>query len=203
MAKNPVPKSYDFLFKCVVIGDYGVGKTSIVMRFTDDTFDTFPATIGVDFKLRTIELDGKKIKLQIWDLRMSGTRCKSVSNVYYRGTGGIMVVYDITNKESFENCQVWLNDIKEKASPDVEIILLGSKCDEDDEKRQVSQEQGQQLATEYGIKFMETSAKEAINIEMAFFTLTEDVLAKKSIELTEEPLEKKKEKSRKSGCCVL
>ncbi|KFQ13886.1 Ras-related protein Rab-8A, partial [Leptosomus discolor] len=117
---------------------------------------------GIDFKIRTIELDGKRIKLQIW---------------YGFASKGIMLVYDITNEKSFENIRNWVRNIEEHASPDVEKMILGNKCDAND-KRQVSREQGEKLAASFGIKFMETSAKANINIENAFFTLARDIKAK-------------------------
>uniref|UniRef100_A0A8B9Z115 small monomeric GTPase n=1 Tax=Buteo japonicus TaxID=224669 RepID=A0A8B9Z115_9AVES len=118
---------------------------------------------GIDFKIRTIELDGKRIKLQIWDTA-GQERFRTITTAYYRGAMGIMLVYDITNEKSFENIRNWVRNIEEHASPDVEKMILGNKCDAND-KRQVSREQGEKLAASFGIKFMETSAKANINIE--------------------------------------
>uniref|UniRef100_A0A8D2N1U8 Ras-related protein SEC4 n=2 Tax=Passeriformes TaxID=9126 RepID=A0A8D2N1U8_ZONAL len=131
---------------------------------------------GIDFKIRTIELDGKRIKLQIWDTA-GQERFRTITTAYYRGAMGIMLVYDITNEKSFENIRNWVRNIEEHASPDVEKMILGNKCDAND-KRQVSREQGEKLAASFGIKFMETSAKANINIENAFFTLARDIKAK-------------------------
>uniref|UniRef100_A0A8D2QVW5 small monomeric GTPase n=1 Tax=Zosterops lateralis melanops TaxID=1220523 RepID=A0A8D2QVW5_ZOSLA len=111
----------------------------------------------------TIELDGKRIKLQIWDTA-GQERFRTITTAYYRGAMGIMLVYDITNEKSFENIRNWVRNIEEHASPDVEKMILGNKCDAND-KRQVSREQGEKLAASFGIKFMETSAKANINIE--------------------------------------
>ncbi|XP_030365682.1 ras-related protein Rab-8A isoform X1 [Strigops habroptila] len=170
-------KTYDYLFKLLLIGDSGVGKTCALFRFSEDAFNaTFISTIGIDFKIRTIELDGKKIKLQIWDTA-GQERFRTITTAYYRGAMGIMLVYDITNEKSFENIRNWVRNIKEHASPDVEKMILGNKCDAND-KRQVSREQGEKLAASFGIKFMETSAKANINIENAFFTLARDIKAK-------------------------
>ncbi|XP_010218351.1 PREDICTED: ras-related protein Rab-8A [Tinamus guttatus] len=130
----------------------------------------------IDFKIRTIELDGKRIKLQIWDTA-GQERFRTITTAYYRGAMGIMLVYDITNEKSFENIRNWVRNIEEHASPDVEKMILGNKCDAND-KRQVSREQGEKLAASFGIKFMETSAKANINIENAFFTLARDIKAK-------------------------
>uniref|UniRef100_V9IF95 Ras-related protein Rab-8A n=1 Tax=Apis cerana TaxID=7461 RepID=V9IF95_APICE len=170
-------KTYDYLFKLLLIGDSGVGKTCVLFRFSEDAFNTtFISTIGIDFKIRTIELDGKKIKLQIWDTA-GQERFRTITTAYYRGAMGIMLVYDVTNEKSFENIKNWIRNIEENASADVEKMLLGNKC-ELTEKRQVSKERGEQLAVEYGIKFMETSAKSSINVEEAFYTLARDIKAK-------------------------
>lgn len=170
-------KTYDFLFKLLLIGDSGVGKTCVLFRFSEDAFNsTFISTIGIDFKIRTIELDGKKIKLQIWDTA-GQERFRTITTAYYRGAMGIMLVYDITNDKSFENIKNWIRNIEEHASSDVEKMVLGNKCDMED-RRLVSKERGTQLATEYGIKFMETSAKASINVEEAFFTLARDIKLK-------------------------
>ncbi|EDV41089.1 ras-related protein Rab-8A [Drosophila suzukii] len=170
-------KTYDYLFKLLLIGDSGVGKTCILFRFSEDAFNTtFISTIGIDFKIRTIELDNKKIKLQIWDTA-GQERFRTITTAYYRGAMGIMLVYDITQEKSFENIKNWIRNIEENASADVEKMLLGNKCELTD-KRQVSKERGEQLAIEYGIKFMETSAKASINVEEAFLTLASDIKAK-------------------------
>ncbi|KAH1007926.1 hypothetical protein HUJ04_005098, partial [Dendroctonus ponderosae] len=170
-------KTYDYLFKLLLIGDSGVGKTCVLFRFSEDAFNTtFISTIGIDFKIRTIDLDGKKIKLQIWDTA-GQERFRTITTAYYRGAMGIMLVYDITNEKSFENIKNWIRNIEENASADVEKMLLGNKC-ELEEKRQVSKERGEQLAIEYGIKFIETSAKASIRVEDAFFTLARDIKAK-------------------------
>jgi Ras-related protein Rab-8A len=170
-------KTYDYLFKLLLIGDSGVGKTCVLFRFSEDAFNaTFISTIGIDFKIRTIELDGKKIKLQIWDTA-GQERFRTITTAYYRGAMGIMLVYDITNEKSFDNIKNWIRNIEEHASADVEKMILGNKCDMND-RRQVSKERGEQLAIEYGIKFMETSAKASINVEEAFFTLARDIKVK-------------------------
>ncbi|XP_075432272.1 ras-related protein Rab-8B-like [Ascaphus truei] len=170
-------KTYDYLFKLLLIGDSGVGKTCLLFRFSEDAFNTtFISTIGIDFKIRTIELDGKKIKLQIWDTA-GQERFRTITTAYYRGAMGIMLVYDITNEKSFDNIKNWIRNIEEHASSDVERMILGNKCDMND-KRQVSRERGEKLAIDYGIKFLETSAKSSINVEEAFFTLGRDIMTK-------------------------
>lgn len=170
-------KSYDYLFKLLLIGDSGVGKTSILFKFSEDTFSpAFISTIGIDFKIRTIEVDGKKIKLQVWDTA-GQERFRTITTAYYRGAMGIMLVYDVSNLKSFENISNWIRNIEMHATQDVELMILGNKCDIAD-KRQVSKEKGEQLALQHSIKFMETSAKATINIEEAFTTLARDIKLK-------------------------
>ncbi|WP_411022901.1 Rab GTPase family protein [Salmonella sp. s51228] len=167
-------KAYDFLFKLLLIGDSGVGKTCVLFRFSEDAFNsTFISTIGIDFKIRTIDMDGKKIKLQIWDTA-GQERFRTITTAYYRGAMGIMLVYDITNEKSFENIKHWIRNIEEHASHDVERMVLGNKADLE-EKRRVPKNRGEMLAVEYGIKFMETSAKNSTNVEDAFIELTRDI----------------------------
>ncbi|XP_072027073.1 ras-related protein Rab-10-like isoform X2 [Amphiura filiformis] len=170
---------YDTLFKVVVIGDSDVGKSATVARFvtnTDPTMRPYHATIGIDFKIKTVELQGKKIKLQIWDTA-GQERFHTITTSYYRGAMGIMLVYDITQEKTFDNIAKWLRNIQEHANEDVEKMLLGNKCDMED-KRMISKERGEAISRENGIKFLETSAKANINVEKAFMTLAEDILKK-------------------------
>ncbi|TRY90808.1 hypothetical protein DNTS_009689 [Danionella cerebrum] len=188
-------KTYDYLFKLLLIGDSGVGKTCLLFRFSEDAFNTtFISTIGkfnpkrgrfirIDFKIRTIELDGKKIKLQIWDTA-GQERFRTITTAYYRGAMGIMLVYDITNEKSFDNIKNWIRNIEEHASSDVERMILGNKCDMND-KRQVSKERGEKLAIDYGIKFLETSAKSSTNVEEAFVTLARDIMTRLNRKMNE------------------
>ncbi|XP_062511670.1 ras-related protein Rab-8A-like [Corticium candelabrum] len=170
-------KTYDYLFKLLLIGDSAVGKTCILFRFSEDAFNsTFISTIGIDFKIRTVELEGKKIKLQIWDTA-GQERFRTITTAYYRGAMGIMLVYDITSVKSFENIKNWIRNVEEHAAADVERMILGNKCDVT-EGRKVSKEKGETLAAEHGIKFMETSAKTGQGVEEAFLILARDIKAK-------------------------
>ncbi|XP_054152902.1 ras-related protein Rab-10-like [Oppia nitens] len=172
-------KTYDLLFKLLLIGDSGVGKTCILFRFSDDAFNTtFISTIGIDFKIKTIELRGKRIKLQIWDTA-GQERFHTITTSYYRGAMGIMLVYDITNPKSFDNIAKWLRNIDEHANEDVEKMILGNKCDMED-KRVISRERGETIAREHSIRFLETSAKANINIDRAFLELAEAILNKQT-----------------------
>ncbi|XP_057721003.1 ras-related protein RABE1d-like [Arachis stenosperma] len=179
MALPPTPSrsraDYDYLIKLLLIGDSGVGKSCLLLRFTDDTFTTsFITTIGIDFKIRTVELDGKRIKLQIWDTA-GQERFRTITSAYYRGAMGILLVYDITDESSFENIRNWIRNIEEHASDNVNRILVGNKADMDESKRVVPTSKGQALANEYGIKFFETSAKTNLNVEKIFLSISREV----------------------------
>lgn len=170
-------KTYDLLFKLLLIGDSGVGKTCLLFRFSDDAFNTtFISTIGIDFKIKTIELGGKKIKLQIWDTA-GQERFHTITTSYYRGAMGIMLVYDITSSKTFDNITKWLRNIDEHANEDVEKMILGNKCDMVD-KRQVPRQKGEEIARQSNIPFLETSAKSNVNVEKAFMDLTQAILNK-------------------------
>jgi len=179
-------KTYDLLFKLLLIGDSGVGKTCLLFRFSDDAFNTtFISTIGIDFKIKTVELGGKKIKLQIWDTA-GQERFHTITTSYYRGAMGIMLVYDVTSAKTFDNISKWLRNIAEHATQDVEKMILGNKCDMDD-KRQVPRERGETIAREHKIAFLETSAKSNINVEKAFLDLAQAILNKTPEEAVSRP----------------
>eukprot|EP01115_Flamella_aegyptia_P008943 TRINITY_DN3748_c0_g6_i1.p1 TRINITY_DN3748_c0_g6~~TRINITY_DN3748_c0_g6_i1.p1 ORF type:complete len:212 (-),score=28.71 TRINITY_DN3748_c0_g6_i1:97-732(-) len=166
--------AYDYLIKLLLIGDSGVGKSCLLLRFSDDSFTpSFITTIGIDFKIRTIELDGKRIKLQIWDTA-GQERFRTITTAYYRGAMGILLVYDVTDEKSFGNIRNWIRNIEQHATESVNKMLIGNKCDMVD-KKVIDTEKGQQLADEYAIKFMETSAKNSINVDNAFITLAQDI----------------------------
>uniref|UniRef100_A0A7R9WWN1 Uncharacterized protein n=1 Tax=Craspedostauros australis TaxID=1486917 RepID=A0A7R9WWN1_9STRA len=168
---------YDYLFKLLLIGDSGVGKSCLLLRFADDTYtESYISTIGVDFKIRTIELDGKTIKLQIWDTA-GQERFRTITSSYYRGAHGIIVVYDVTDNESFNNVKQWLHEIDRYAAENVNKLLVGNKSDLT-AKRVVSTEQGKEFAESLGIEFLETSAKTADNVEQAFLTMASQIKAR-------------------------
>ena len=144
------------------------------MRFCDDSFTpSFITTIGIDFKIRTVEMEGKRIKLQIWDTA-GQERFRTITNAYYRGAMGILLVYDVTDERSFNNIRNWIRNTEQFASEGVDKILIGNKCDMG-EKRVVERERAEALAQEYGLKFVETSAKANIGVEEAFMTLAKDI----------------------------
>eukprot|EP00441_Pelagodinium_beii_P018332 CAMPEP_0197667252 /NCGR_PEP_ID=MMETSP1338-20131121/65643_1 /TAXON_ID=43686 ORGANISM="Pelagodinium beii, Strain RCC1491" /NCGR_SAMPLE_ID=MMETSP1338 /ASSEMBLY_ACC=CAM_ASM_000754 /LENGTH=200 /DNA_ID=CAMNT_0043246451 /DNA_START=143 /DNA_END=741 /DNA_ORIENTATION=- len=165
---------YDYLFKLLLIGDSGVGKSCLLLRFADDTYtESYISTIGVDFKIRTIELDGKQIKLQIWDTA-GQDRFRTITSSYYRGAHGIIIVYDITDRESFDNVKQWLSEIDRYACENVNKLLVGNKMDLAD-KRAVTWEEAKAFAEEHSMTFLETSAKAATNVEKAFTTMASEI----------------------------
>mmetsp|Transcript_73826 Transcript_73826/g.102541 ORF Transcript_73826/g.102541 Transcript_73826/m.102541 type:complete len:144 (+) Transcript_73826:30-461(+) len=142
MASN---QEYDYLFKMLLIGNSGVGKSCLLLRYAENSFnENFFNTIGVDFKLKTIRLEDQTIKLQIWDTA-GQERFRTLTASYYRGAQGIIIVYDVTDRETFENVRTWINEIEKYSQANVCKILVGNKCDMED-KRQVTKEEGEELA---------------------------------------------------------
>ncbi|OQV22269.1 Ras-related protein Rab-35 [Hypsibius exemplaris] len=174
-------KDYDHLFKLLIIGDSGVGKSSLLLRFSDGTFTgSYITTIGVDFKIRTIVVNGERVKLQIWDTA-GQERFRTITSTYYRGTHGVIVVYDVTNGESFANIKRWLEEIEHNCE-DVSRVLVGNK-DDDPERKVVLTSDAKRIAEASGIPFFETSAKENRNVEEMFVAITSAVLTEKKNKL--------------------
>lgn len=168
--------NFDYLVKLLVIGDSGVGKSCMLLRYSDDQFSaSYISTIGIDFKIKTTSLLGKKVKIQIWDTA-GQERFRNITSAYYRGSMGILLVYDVADAKTFHNVTNWMKQIEINALPDVNTILIGNKCDVEEEQREVTFEQGEKLATEHGVRFMETSARTNINVTEAFEGLTTDVI---------------------------
>ena len=164
---------YDLLFKLLLIGDSGVGKSCLLLRFADDTYtDSYISTIGVDFKIRTISLEGKTIKLQIWDTA-GQERFRTITSSYYRGAHGIMIVYDVTDMDSFNNIKVWLQEIDKYANEQVIKVLIGNKSDMPN--KVVTSDMAQQLAKDYNMEWMETSAKDSNNVEDSFLLMAKQI----------------------------
>ncbi|KAI8643837.1 rab protein 6 [Parasitella parasitica] len=159
---NPLKK-----FKLVFLGEQSVGKTSLITRFMYDTFDnTYQATIGIDFLSKTMYLDDRTIRLQLWDTA-GQERFRSLIPSYIRDSSVCVVVYDITNRNSFLNTSKWIDDVRAERGTDVIIVLVGNKTDLND-KRQVTVDEGEKKAKEYNIMFIETSAKAGYNVKALF-----------------------------------
>ncbi|EDO42144.1 predicted protein [Nematostella vectensis] len=174
---------YDYLFKLLLIGDSGVGKSSLLLRFADDTFsNTYISTIGVDFKIRTLTVDGKTIKLQIWDTA-GQERFRTLTTAYYRSAHGIVLIYDVNESETFLHLSQWLEEVSEYACEGVNTILVGNKCDLID-CRQVGYNTAKEFAEKLDISFIETSAKDSTNVESVFRTMAAELKAKLGSPLT-------------------
>lgn len=161
----------DYIFKVLIIGDSSVGKSNILLRFSDNIFhDTFLPTIGVDFKIRNVTFQAKNIKLNIWDTA-GQERFKTITSAYYKGSHGVILVYDVTDRESFNNIANWINETRKHAGTNIVKVLVGNKCDLT-EARKVTTKEGQEYAEREKMLFFETSAKAKINIEETFMGLT-------------------------------
>jgi len=170
-------REYDHLFKLLIIGDSGVGKSSLLLRFADNVFSgTYITTIGVDFKIRTIDVNGERVKLQIWDTA-GQERFRTITSTYYRGTHGVLVVYDVSSGESFANVQRWLHEIDQNCDV-VNRILVGNK-DDDPDRKVVLTADAQRFAEKMQIQLFETSAKDNKNVEEMFLAITNLVLQTK------------------------
>ncbi|XP_046809107.1 ras-related protein Rab-43 [Lucilia cuprina] len=172
----PSDESFDFLFKVVLIGDAGTGKTCIVERFKTGNFiERHGNTIGVDFSMKTINIEGKLVKLQIWDTA-GQERFRTITQSYYRSANGVILVYDITSRESFSNLQKWIEEVRRYTASSVMLIVVGNKCDLEDE-REVEFEEAQQMCQYIPevLLVMETSAKENRNVDDAFVTLASEL----------------------------
>ena len=175
LALAAAKRDYDMQIKVMMIGDQAVGKTALLVRYADDDFnEVLLPTIGIDFKIKTIDLLGKRVKLQIWDTA-GQERFRTITQAYYRGAMGILLIYDVTNAKSWSNVRNWVRNIEGNAPQTVNKILVGNKCDLSNQ-RQVSTQQGQQLAREYDIQFFETSARANTNVQEVFLTLATNVV---------------------------
>uniref|UniRef100_A0AAZ3RP88 small monomeric GTPase n=1 Tax=Oncorhynchus tshawytscha TaxID=74940 RepID=A0AAZ3RP88_ONCTS len=181
---------FDIAFKVMLLGDSAVGKTCVLVRFKDGAFlgGNFIATVGIDFR--------------IWDTA-GQERFRSVTHAYYRDAQALLLLYDITSKSSFDNIRAWLTEIHEYAQKDVVIMLLGNKTDMAGE-RVIKREEGEKLAKEYGVPFMETSAKTGVNVELAFLAVAKE-LKHRAAQQPNEPKFQIHEyiasEKQKSGCC--
>ncbi|MQM03800.1 hypothetical protein Taro_036583, partial [Colocasia esculenta] len=204
---------YDYLFKVVLIGDSGVGKSNLLSRFTRNEFSLeSKSTIGVEFATRSIHVDEKVIKAQIWDTA-GQERYRAITSAYYRGAVGALLVYDVTRHVTFENVERWLKELRDHTDANIVIMLVGNKGDLR-HLRAVATEEAKTFAEKEGTFFMETSALESMNVENAFtevLTQIYRVVSRKALEAGDEPAEVPKGQSinmkddvsavKRVGCC--
>ncbi|XP_042006877.1 ras-related protein YPT3-like [Salvia splendens] len=175
---------YDYLFKLVLIGDSGVGKSNLLSRFTKNEFNLeSKSTIGVEFATKSLNIDGKVIKAQIWDTA-GQERYRAITSAYYRGAVGALLVYDVTRRSTYENVLRWLNELRGHTDPNIVVMLIANKSDLR-HLRAVSTEEGRELAERESLYFMETSALEAINVDSAFTEVLAEihrVVSRKAVE---------------------
>ena len=196
----------EFAFKILLLGDSSVGKTCFLKRYTDNTFqDAYLSTIGFDFKYKFVTLEeGKTIKVQLWDTA-GEERFRTIAKSYYKGAHGIVLIYDVTNRKTYDNIRKWMNQIKDDSSSNISIILVANKIDCENEFRQVTKEEGEVLAKNNNLPIFEASAKDNINVEESFKYLIEEI-NKKISHFTVQTTTKlnndnKNIKQEKKGCC--
>ncbi|KAK3414314.1 ras-related protein RABA2a [Eucalyptus grandis] len=167
-------EEYDYLFKVVLIGDSGVGKSNLLSRFTRNEFCLeSKSTIGVEFATRTLQVEGRTVKAQIWDTA-GQERYRAITSAYYRGALGALLVYDVTKPTTFDNVSRWLKELRDHADSNIVIMLIGNKTDLK-HLRAVATEDAQSYAEKEGLSFIETSALEATNVEKAFQTILSEI----------------------------
>eukprot|EP00922_Rhytidocystis_sp_ex-Travisia-forbesii_P037539 GHVS01055949.1.p1 GENE.GHVS01055949.1~~GHVS01055949.1.p1 ORF type:complete len:249 (-),score=27.82 GHVS01055949.1:357-1103(-) len=168
----PRETNYDHLVKLLLLGDSAVGKSSLLMRFCEQRFDnSFVLTIGVDFKTKVVKSGDKNLKLQVWDTA-GQERFRTITPAYFRSAMGVVLTYDVTNATTFANLRRWMKNVDDYTDANVQIILIGNKCDLEN-KREVPRQKGEDLAAEYSIPFFESSAKQNINVDEAFLCIAD------------------------------
>jgi small GTP-binding protein len=190
----------EITYKVLLLGDSSVGKTCFLKRYIDNTFqDAYLSTIGFDFKFKNVTLkDGKKVKVQLWDTA-GQERFRTIAKSYYKGAHGIVLIYDVTSKRTYENIRKWLNQIKEEASNRISIILVANKIDCEGE-REVSKDEGESLAKTSGLTLFEASAKDSINVNESFQYLIERI-SEKYANINSNTTKLNNSKNEKKGCC--
>ena len=192
----------DLVYKILLLGDSEVGKSCFLMRYADNVFvDNYITTIGLDYKLKYIQLDsGEIIKVQLWDTA-GQDRYRTIAKNYYKGSHGILLLYDVTKTNSFENIREWIRDIREEVYEKAIIFLIGNKIDKK-EDRKIQTEQGAKLAEEFNLPFFEASAKSGENVDEIFKALYKKI-SEVYIELQKEKGTKlsSNKKKKKKKCC--
>ncbi|CAE6430590.1 hypothetical protein ACGC1H_004938 [Rhizoctonia solani] len=182
--------AYDYLFKVVLIGDSGVGKSNLLSRFTRNEYNVeSKSTIGVEFATRSINVDGKTVKAQIWDTA-GQERYRAITSAYYRGAVGALLVYDISKHATYVNVTRWLKELRDHADSNIVIMLVGNKSDLK-HLRAVPTEEAKALSVEHGLFFIETSAMDASNVEAAFQNILTEVyriVSSKALESSADPI---------------
>ena len=200
----------DYKLKVVVVGDSGVGKTNLIKRFVTNTFSAnSKATVGVEFISKSYRINDQVFKIEIWDTA-GQERYKSITAAYYKGAKGALIVYDTTQKTSFEKIDKWMSEIKEKSSKDMKLMIIGNKIDLKDE-RQVETDEALAKAQTLEAPIMETSALDATNVKEAFYDLLKEMYkeVKKKLDVVESQAEggnegiqlETNEENQKKGCC--
>lgn len=204
---------YDYLFKFIVIGDTGVGKSCLLLYFIDKRFRIdHEITIGVEFGSKTFPIGGKVVKLQVWDTAGQDS-FRSIVRSYYRGACGALLVFDVTRRESFQNLETWLEDARQNGNPEMSIVLCANKVDLED-KRVITTEEGKEFAERHQMIYVETSAKSGVGVDDSFHAATQNILDKidAGLDIHDEShgikLGKKKHQQvedaagkKKKGCC--
>ncbi|XP_003389854.1 PREDICTED: ras-related protein Rab-3-like [Amphimedon queenslandica] len=178
--------NFDYMYKILMVGNSGVGKTAYVSRYCDDHFNpAFISTVGIDFRVKNLIRNQKRIKLQIWDTA-GQERYQAITTAYYHGAMGFIVMFDLTSEDTFSACRMWIQQIKEMALENAIILLIGNKVDLT-AQRQVSTESIEEFTDSLGIHFFETSAKENTNIKESAEYLVDAITQKMSETIEKNP----------------
>ena len=197
--KNP---NIPYEARVITLGDSGVGKTNFIFRFIDDKFSlNYFSTYGIDTKFKNVKLEnGCEIKFKIFDTA-GQERFKSISQNYIKKANGILLMYDISDKDSFNNIENWMETINENSGSKMSIVLIATKCDLK-EDRKITKEEGEELAKKFGLHFYETSSKNNINIKEAFYDIANQVIEKdKGKKIFDDTVDLKNKKDKKKECC--